>query len=372
MMKTQGHPWIQRAALLVALVCVCAWAAGTHRRLQDTVEVAVMTKEMKTVCVGRYLVDVPTQADVSLSGVMLGGFEVDTREESEAEFQKRIAARVSQLSAGSGKAGPNSPGGVIQTRVLRIPNMTGRTFVFGRTRSHRFEGGRDLTSEYVSVETHAHVGGLSVLLSMQYADEADVRSSEALLSRLQIMGKGEIPLAPGFCVGRADFTEPLSIRGNEQLVLHLGLRGHPDVAMALFSIADAKPGPGILARTTGVDSEARADELLRVTKLRTGKRSINGIDGEEVLERVREFNFTSTYGFNWETRGIEKNPLRPYLSFELQTGISERPGGKPVDSSLHEDALLVLWDSIASSIRLHKPVTNPPSPHPNSPTLAAH
>jgi hypothetical protein len=32
--------------------------------------------------------------------------------------------------------------------------------------------------------------------------------------------------------------------------------------------------------------------------------------------------------------------------------MNDRPGSKPVDTTLHEDALLALWDSIASSIRL--------------------
>jgi hypothetical protein len=98
------------------------------------------------------------------------------------------------------------------------------------------------------------------------------------------------------------------------------------------------------------------------------------MEGEEILERVREFNFTTTYGLNWETRGSEVDSLRPYLSLELQTGMSARPGGKPVDTSLHEDALLSLWDSIASSIRLRKSGPQPSSgspPESHSPKLGA-
>jgi hypothetical protein len=78
-----------------------------------------------------------------------------------------------------------------------------------------------------------------------------------------------------------------------------------------------------------------------------------------VLVRAREFNFTTTYGFSWDASGAQDDLLQPYLSLELQTGLSARPGGKPVDTSLHEDALLTLWDSIASSIRLRK--NGPPS-----------
>jgi hypothetical protein len=130
----------------------------------------------------------------------------------------------------------------------------------------------------------------------------------------------------------------------------------------------------LLVRVADIDAEASADELLRVTKLRSGKRSINGIDGEEVLERVRELNFTTGYSFMWEAHGVENDHLQPYLLLNMETGTNPSPGGKPVDSSLHEDAVLELWNSISSSIRLRKsdspPPTDPP-PEPPGPKLGA-
>jgi len=333
-----------------------------------------MTEMLKTVCVGRYLVDVPAEAEVSLSGGMLSGFEISTWEEGEAAFRERVDAREAEINAKGSTAGSSGPGGMIEVRPVRIPKMIGRTLVHGRTRTHGFAQGRKVASEYVSVETYAHVGSLSLSLSMQYADDADIGRSEALLARLQVRGKDEVPAVPGFCVSHAVFAEPLPTHDNEHLVMHLRLPHHPDLALALFSIAGAKHGRGVLSRTADVDAGASAEELLRVTKLRAGKRGINGMEGEELLERVREYNFATTYGFNWETRGSETDTLQPYLSLELQTGISERPGGKPVDTSLHEDALLALWDCIASSIRLRKndsPPSSGPPPEPHGPKLGA-
>jgi len=363
-MKTsKSRTYLYLMIVVAGLACIGSWALGQVRGTRDRSEVAKITEHVKPVCVGRYLVDVPAQAEISLSRGMLGGFEVSTREEGEAEFRERIATREIDLKKNGADADSAHSGSLIESRELHIPNMVARTFVFGRTRSHGFEGNRRVRSEYVSVETHAHMGGLSLLLSMQYADDTDVRLSEALLARVKIRGKDEIPAAPGFCVSRAVFTEPLPTHNSEDLVMRLGLPGHPDLRLTLFSIAGAKAGAGILSRTAEADAGTSADVMLRVTTLRVGKRHINGREGEEVLERVREYNFVSTYGFNWEARGIEGYPLKPYLSLELQTGIGERPGAKPVDSSLHEDALLQLWDSIASSIRPRQAVA--------SPTLAA-
>ena len=329
-----------------------------------------MTENKKTVCVGRYLVDVPTEAEVSLSRAMLNGFEVETVEESESEFSQRVAAREAAIASRRTKANSSGPGGMVVAEDLRIPELAGRSFIFGRTRTHGFEGGRRIDMEFVSVETYAHKDGLSISLSRQVADEADSKLANMLLTRLRLRDDDEIPGVPGFCISRAMFVEPLPAHINEHVVMHLGLPAHPDLALTLLSAAGGNDGPGLIARMTDADATTTADVLMRMTKLRTGKRDINGLAGEEVVERAREFNFTTTYGFSWETRGATGDVLRPFLSLELQTGISERPGGKPVDTSLHEDALLDLWDNIASTIRLRKndPPAGPP-PEPPGPKL---
>lgn len=318
-----------------------------------------MTEKMRTVCVGRYLVDVPVQAEVSMSHERIDGFAIDTVEESEAEFRARVAAREAEIDALGAEAGAQGPGGIVEARDLRIPGMVGRTLVHGRTRSHGFEEGRRVDTQWVSVESHAHIQGLSISLSAKYVDEGDARAAEALLAQLRLRGQDEIPSVPGFCIAHAVFAEPLPPHTTEHIAMHVALPDHPDLALVLVSMPGGGSDPGLIARTRVTDASASADTLLRISKLREGRRSINGIDGEEVLVRAREFNFTTTYGFNWETPGQNNDPLQPYLSLELQTGISERPGGKPVEASLHEDALLALWDSIASSIR---PRRNGPQP----------
>jgi hypothetical protein len=327
--------------------------------MRDRSEVAKMTEKMRTVCVGRYLVDVPVQAEVRMSHERIDGFAIDTVEESEAEFRARVAAREAEIEALGAEAGAQGPGGIVEARDLRIPGMVGRSLVYGRTRSHGFEEGRRVDTEWVSVESHAHTRGLSISLTAKYVDEGDARAAEALLAQLRLRGQDEIPGVPGFCIDHAVFTEPLPAHTTEHIAMHVALPDHPDLALALVSMPGGGSDAGLIARTRATDASASADTLLRISKLREGRRTINGIDGEEVLVRAREFNFTTTYGFNWETPGKNDDPLQPYLSLELQTGISERPGGKPVETSLHEDALLALWDSIASSIR---PRRNGPQP----------
>jgi hypothetical protein len=333
-----------------------------------------MTEKMKTICVGRYLVDVPSQAEVSLSGEMVAGFTIETVEENEDAFRKRMVAREAEITARGTSTDPELPGGLVEARDLRTVGMIGRTFVYGRVRTYGFEEGRRVNVEWVSVESHAHLDNLSFTLSMKYASEAKARLAEELLARVRLRGVDEIPPVPGFCIWRGIFTEPLPEHKTEHIELHLGLPGHPDMGLAFSSMPGDSKSQGLLARVADTDAESTADEMLRVSKLRSGQRAINGIDGEEVLERVRELNFTTGYSFMWEARGVKDDPLQAYLLLNMETGTNPRSGGKPVDSSLHEDAVLALWDSISSSIRLRKTDSPPPAdppPEPPGPKLGA-
>jgi hypothetical protein len=352
MKRFQARSLFRFMVLAAAFACAATWAASQVRSMRDRSEVAQMTEKMKTVCVGRYLVDVPAQAEVELSRGALDGFDVDSVEESETKFRQRIVAREVEIAAKSAEAGMSGPGGMIETRELHIPGMIGRTLVYGLTRTHGFENGHRVDTEFFSVEAHAHTQGVSFSLSLEFADKADVAEPEALLSRLRLQPMHELPDVPGFCVRHAVFAEPLPPHTSEHIAMHMTLPGHRDMALRLMSMPGGGSDPGLMARDVHMDASMSSGVLSRINKLRVGRRTVHGVDGEEVLQQAREFNSTTTYSFMWESRGLKNDPRQPYLTLELQTGISERPGGKPVDTSLHEDALLALWDSIASSIRL--------------------
>jgi hypothetical protein len=310
-----------------------------------------MTARKKTVCVGRYLVDVPVQAEVELSGGMLDGFDIATVEESEAAFRSRLAEREVELRAREADVAANTDGGIAEARDSRIAGMVGRTYIYARSSGYMMDGDRRVYLQSVSVESHAHKNGVSFSLTARSAEEASASEAEALLARIRPLALNEIPAEPGFCVPRGVFVDPLPVHHGEHMLMHLTLPDHADLGITFASFAGMRPGPGLLARTAETDATIGADVLLRMTKLRTGKRSINGVDGEELLLRAREFNFATTYGFSWEAAGKPDDPTLPFLSIELRTGSSERPGGRPVDSGLCQDALFALWNSITSSIR---------------------
>jgi hypothetical protein len=343
--------------------------------MRDRSEVAKMTEKTKTVCVGRFLIDVPVEAEITLSGENIGGFAIEATEETEAGFRERIAARESAIEADGNLAGPNGPGGMVAAYDVHMPESSGRILVHGRTRSYRMDGERRIDDEWVSIDAYAHTRGVSYTLSAKFADESEARTAQALLSRLRWRDDDHIPRETGFCIWRAMFAEPLPAHKTEHVMMHMGVPGHPGLGLTFASLpGQGERGLHLLARVAEADAAASADELLRVTRLRASKRDINGLEGEEILERIRELNFTTGYGFMWEVRGVEGDPAHPYLLLQMETGTNPRAGGAPIGTTLHEDAVLSLWDRISSSIRLRPsgPAPGPgPGPTPPAPQLGA-
>lgn len=59
---------LQLVFLMAALLYLGVWIASQVRSVHDRSRVAQLTNRVRTVCVGRYLVDVPAQANVTLIG----------------------------------------------------------------------------------------------------------------------------------------------------------------------------------------------------------------------------------------------------------------------------------------------------------------
>src|SRR5205823_32865 len=120
-----------RKLIVVSLATACFGTLALERlsSTRDESEVSKMMEKKKTVCVGRYLVDVPVGAEISFSGGMLAGFDIDVVEESKAAFSKRVAARKAEIESLAADAGPSGPSGLLETRDLHVSEMVWRSSV---------------------------------------------------------------------------------------------------------------------------------------------------------------------------------------------------------------------------------------------------
>jgi hypothetical protein len=353
------------AAVLAALAGT--WAIGAAR---DTYEVAKMTERMKTVCVGRMLIDLPTEAKVHLYGARIHGFDIETFVESPEAFRARVAAREAEIRAKPDRFGESKNMESVRD-VKTDSGLAGKIFVHGRnveesTAGYSIETFRRIRYEGVDLEAHVHGGGISIDMSAKDYDPDRVENLPKLVAQLVANPGNSIPVEPGFCVDRAYVRDPLKAEQREQIVLSAGLPSRPDIEIRFDTLAGTKPdSKGLLARNAASHARAPAIVNMRFTNLRAAPRTIGGLTGGELVERVVEENFAIIYGFEWEVNGTEDNVFVPDVTLRMATG--QGPHG-PVQSSLSQPAALSLWDKISSSVRVRPTappkanVAAPPSP----------
>lgn len=320
-----------------------------------------MTKEMKTVCIGRFLIDVPEETVLELAQPRVDGFDISSFDEPEDSFRTRLGQREARL-----RATPDRLGGTKNLELVKDVKtengVFGKIFVHGRTvtegtRNRGLESER-FRHEGVAVEALVYGQGMSFDVSTNHYDPDLIENLERLVAKLVPNPANKVPAEPGFCVYRALFRDPLSPEQGEEIMMHAQLPGHPDIKFMLILAAGNKPDKqSLLERSADVDARLSASEKMRVSNLRAAPRTIGGIVGDELVTRVLENNDATVYGFWWEVNGTEDNVLIPHLSFTMDVGKGDNG---PVPASLSQQAATVLWDKISSSIRL-RPTQEPQS-----------
>ena len=351
-----------RAAKLLGAVAIAAVAAsvvfGQVRQAEverrDQAGVARMTQKMKTVCIGRFLIDLPEEAIVEFAGPRLHGLDIATFSETADEFQARLAEREAQIKAKPDRLGGNRNLEMAR-EVTTESGLTAKIFVHSRAvtegtaanglelERYRYEG--------VAVEALVHGRGVSVDMGSDYVFPDRAGNLAKLVNQLVPNLGNTVPKEPGFCIDHAYFRDPLKAEQREQIRMFARLPSNPDIEFAFILMAGTKPEEkGLLERNAESNGRLSPEEKARISKLRAERRTIGGIAGEEVAERLNEANNTIVYSFWWEANGAADSVMNPHISFTMDTG----KGGKgPLSSSLSQGAAVGLWDKVSSSIRFH-------------------
>jgi hypothetical protein len=288
--------------------------------------------------------------------------------ESENAFVERVRVHEAELGTQVNELGKKN---LELAKELNYGEVRGKLLVSGRWATSWEEHGKRKRVEAVALNGFAYhkAREISFNFSARNYDPRRIDKLPKLMAKVVARGPQELPREPGFCIDRALVRDPLSSEQNESVTMFAGLPGHPDLAIVFSTIAGTRQGAGMLERSTRASARLPFFARAAFRTLREGKRTVNGLAGEELGVKVTESNLTTNFSFDWEMSGKEDDVKAPLLTLELQTGINPRAGGKPVQSSLSEDALTDLWDKIASSIRL-RPVDPPQAPR-AEPAVAA-
>jgi hypothetical protein len=352
------HPLIGMLAALYGIYLL--YCLGDS--MKDRYTVGTLTDRMKTACVGRFVIDLPQSMDFSYSRAYMKGFWISGQEESLQAFEARVATRRHEIEAEPNQLGKKN---LEAAEDYQNNGFVGKIFRFGRDLTKGEENGKPVDWINVKLEAYVHASGRSFNFIANGYDPSKTGNLPMLLDKLRLVPAHDIPTTPGFCFGPGMFVDPLPADFTEGVTLFAGFTDHPDLAMALDMRAGTTPDKeGRLERDTAVDAEMPLWQKPLMQKLRKGKRTINGIEGDEVAEKWTELNFVHTFGFHWEVNGTDDNVFVPYMHLEMSTGHPVQAGARPVISFLGEEALVHLWDKIASSIRRRPTSAAPAQPGP--------
>ncbi|TFW32792.1 T6SS immunity protein Tli4 family protein [Massilia horti] len=356
---------------LAALVLLGLFILNAVQGTQDRKMVAKMTEKMKTVCVGRLLIDVPETAEVTLTQASVDGFDITMRRESEAQFAARIALREAELKEKQNELGRKN---LESARDVNVNGLAGRILIHGRERTYLIKNEQRVYSENVAIDGYAHKNGVSFDLISTGYDPKLVGNVARLIAQIEPRLQDEVPAQPGFCINGGFIRDPLTADQHESVTMFAGLPGHPDLGIVFSTLSGTKPDEGLIARDAKAEEQFPLFLRAAFSTLRKGERTLNGLPGEEVAFKAREANFAVTYSFRWEMQGKQDDVYAPVLTLELGAGRNPRAGGKPLQSSMSEVALLDLWDKISSSLRVR--TASPPKQvaqaEPSLPPLGTH
>lgn len=303
-----------------------------------TPRLAVLFAKTKTICFGRYALEVPEEAEL-----LWGPHEVPSRIEvhpgeagnmqivAEA-FRARVLAKDSTAELTYFGPGPSRNSVQIRWFADRLAKRVGAAsgYTFVAAGNHLFEW-----------------RGISKI--------------KTLIPVLRARDNNEIPRVPGICIDLGFIPDDT---GAMQEIVSAGIQlpSFPDVSFSISSnkTASIDDERGLLASIARQRSFV-GDLYPKLTTLREGKRNVGIWKGEESLVRRAD----GAHDFEWEVVGQERNTLHPAVfGVRMYTQVDADRIGAADHASLSDDEAVALWDKLLDSLRFRvnaaPTVTDPP------------
>ncbi len=327
---------ISLAALLLA---GCHSFAFPENRMSEPVAMSprlqTLFTKTKPVCFGRYVMEVPAEADMhwgwqEFPGKIIAhvGAASQLKEMAEGYRAKELAkSKTAEITY----FGPGATSNSLQIRSFEseIAKQYGaeRTYTFVTAGPHLFEWS----------------GG---------------RKNADLIRALRPRENAEIPTPPGVCIDHG-FVADASGTYQEIFGAGIHLPSLPDVSFSVDSnklaSVDGTNGEGLLA-SINRQKKYLGSRYPQLTTLREGKRIVGVWQGEESLVRRAD----GTHEFDWEAVGMERSTLHPaHIGAKMYTKVAANRIGAAEQASLSDEEAIALWDRLLDGVRFR--VNAPPT-----------
>ena len=322
-----------------------------NEKAMDTSKVDRLFVKTKTVCIGRFLIDVP-DGSVVVYGPADVPFPIRVHKGKAPFLESIINERIGEINKEKKYAeGPlrkkdNIIGKVIdgvvrdQKLVFGVSQQSG---IFYRVHSYLPQGDNVFVQE-------------ADAFSEKEEYESTMQELNLVARLLRSREELEVPQVPGICIEDGFVLEPPEAM-REYITLGVRLNDYPDVhfSMSTTNKMNWVESDAIEPRLKQAEENARASGLgawySGIKTLRRGQRELGKWKGFEILARLPAQTLEGqSHEFKYLSQGQPKNPHLPMIELELRTGVKgNKVGG--VNPSLRDEEAVLLWDKITGSIR---------------------
>ena len=331
---------------------------GCHRPEADVLEEKMINisprlqaifNETKTVCFGRLLIKIPSEAIV-----VYGPSEVDASIEfikgGDDKLEKFVSARIRQMK--------DEGEFLNEEDILRMP-LFGKTIDGARQGQKILIGSKDQVG--YAVVSFVPIQGDIFRLSINsiLPEENVVEKMNKVSNLLRVRNAEEIPPEKGMCI-ESGFVP--GVYEYERAAIGIRLEAFPDVHVSVdvhknlnYLSEDANPKLLHEKARERAKAEGTGAVFSRVEILRDQDRQLSIWSGHEMAFRTPSYKKNkSVHEFRFHSVGAVNDPFHPALDIRLDTGVSNNQKGATAPS-INDDEALALWDFLIKSIRLRQP-----------------
>ncbi len=336
---------------------------------QEQRTVTELTANMKTRCVGRYLIDLP--ADVQTSGsATLQGVQVSTQKMTQQEFAREMQQREAELQAIKHLDGYLFFYGDSETYVSKSSTIAIRKqgiwyFIhmgdIDEAPSHRsievykWDRGYRVKLE-ISGADYRHDSTLSALSLSQLKPEQINDVGQKLSNTLDLarafsgLAGDDIPTGPGVCFEGGFIAKAAS--DAERVATIFRLKDHPDVKTLIITDSGHDEDTTLLQRGDEIDAQ-REERKGRI--IRKGRVDLPGLSQpEELLMSGITNSQIEGHHFALEANSRTSNAKTPLFMLDMDNGLFpyNTPPAERTKASLAEGEAVALWDAVSRSLRV--------------------
>ena len=337
---TRKHLFIALATLGAIALSFYAWGQYTQKNPKREHPMTPLTKNMKTVCLGRYLVDMPAQAEFSLGSAEIDDIKIEHvgPAPSEGVFRDKVKRREADL-----RFTKHDTEGTRLREAVDINDGTQRLLVYRDDNSDTF---------LAWVEAAVWSNHEEWLINFDAANESvpNIRVQVTnIAAHLQEKNMQDIPNTPGFCIANGLVTGGSHESENLTGGIHME---SPDFSITIKSETSGPRERGNTLWDRTERAEKDVNEIygikLPIGVVRRAEVKVDGRKGQEYVTITSDKGF-EVFNAKAEIYG-DATPKKPTFKIEMDAAWLKKSGKDQKQGMLSREEALAIWDAVLKSI----------------------